>query len=105
MDNLFKLCDLTPNHLFLDHATGNAVSSVPRRIGLHIVRLGMNHQGGATITEQRVAVVPQGDIFVQHFELGAALRVHREIVHIAGMVAFGILQAMLFSIGIEMRAG
>src|SRR3954453_7699020 len=51
-----------------------------------------------------MAVVAKSDIFVHYLELGRALGVYGEIVHVAGMVALRILQAMLLTLRIEMRA-
>jgi hypothetical protein len=52
-----------------------------------------------------MAVVAEVDIIVHDVHFGSTLGIYREVVHVAGMVAFGILQAMLLSIRIEMRAG
>ena len=46
---------------------------------------------------------PKGHVIVYDLYFGPAFGGYSEIVHVAGMVAFGILQAMLFSIWIEMR--
>jgi hypothetical protein len=41
--NLFKLCYLEAGRLFRNHATGDAVSRISRRIALQIIGLGMNY--------------------------------------------------------------
>jgi len=46
--NLFKLCYL---QLFCDYAARNTVARVSRRVRLHIVCLGMNHQRRAAVAE------------------------------------------------------
>lgn len=65
----------------------------------------MNHQRRPAIAEQRMAVVAERDVLVHDLELGCALSVYGEVVHVASMVAFRILQAMLFTLRIEVRAG
>ena len=91
--------------LFLDYPAGDAVSRISRRVGLQVISLGMNDQGGAAIAEKRVAVISESYIRVQHFQLGTPIGLHDEIVHITGVMAFRILQAVLLSLRIEMRAG
>jgi hypothetical protein len=102
-----RLCITCSNcaiRLFRDDAAGDTVPSVSCRVGLHIIRFGVNHQCRAAIAEQGVAVVAQGYILVYDLHVSSAFGVYREVVHVAGMVAFGILQAMLLSIRIEMRS-
>jgi hypothetical protein len=107
-----KLCITCSNcvisrwdRLFRDHTAGDPVASIPCRIGLHVIRLGVNHQCRSAIAEQGVAVVAESDVLVHYPELGCALGAYVEVVHVAGMVAFGILQAMLLALGIEVRSG
>src|SRR5579863_5018751 len=66
----------------------------------------MNDQRSSAIAEQRVAVgaISKDHVIVSQLELGRALLVDAEIHHVAGVVAIGILKAVLFSIGIEVRA-
>jgi len=103
--NLFKLCYPGWDRLFRNHTTGDAVSRVSRRIALQVIGLGVNHQRRPAIAEQRMAVVAERDVLVHDLELGCALSVYGEVVHVASMVAFRILQAMLFTLRIEVRAG
>jgi len=42
-----------------DRAAGNTISGVSGRIGLHIIRFGVNYQGSAAVAEHRVIVIPQ----------------------------------------------
>ena len=50
--NLFKLCYLAANApLLRNHPAGDAVPCVPGRVGLHVVRFGVDHQRRAAITE------------------------------------------------------
>ena len=66
----------------------------------------MNDDGRSTIAEERMAIarVSQIDVSVSEFHAGFAVFVDGEVHHIASMMAFGILQAVLFSIGIEVRS-
>src|SRR6476660_3339877 len=91
--------------LLLDHPARDAISRISCRIGLQVISLGMNDQGGTAVAEKRVAVISESDIRVQHFQLGTPIRLHGEVVHIAGVMAFRILQAVLLSLGIKMWAG
>ena len=63
----------------------------------------MNHQGRTAIAEQGMTVVAEGYVFVHNPEFSFAFGVYREVVHVAGMVAIGILQAVLLSVWIEVR--
>src|SRR5450755_1104461 len=50
-----------------------------------------------------MSVAAQVDVLIFNLEMRFAVRAHREVGIVAGMVAFWILQAMLLSIGIKMR--
>ena len=65
----------------------------------------MNNQCRSAIAENGVAVISPIHVFVHDLCLRLALCVNGDILHVAGVVAFGILQSVLFIIGIEMRAG
>src|SRR5580692_1709306 len=66
----------------------------------------MDDQRSSAIAEQRVAVgaISKDHVIVSQLELGRTLFVDAEVHHVAGVVAIGILQAVLFSVGIEVRA-
>lgn len=66
----------------------------------------MNNQRSSAIAEQRVAVgaISKEHVIVSQLELGDALFVDAEVHHVAGVVPFGILKAVLFSVGIEVWA-
>ena len=66
----------------------------------------MDDQRRSAVAEQRVVVaaISKEHVIVSQFELGDALFVDAEVHHVAGVVAIGILQAVLLSIGIEVRA-
>ena len=57
----------------------------------------MNHERRAAIAEQRMTVVSESHVFVDNRELGAAFGVNSEVIHVAGVVAFRIFQAVLLS--------
>ena len=66
----------------------------------------MDHQRGAAIAEDGMAVTWSPiHIFVDDTRLRFAISVDGEVWHIAGMMTFGILQAVLLVVRIEMRAG
>ena len=65
----------------------------------------MDYYGGAAVAEERVGAVAQSYVVVLEFCIGLTIRVDDEVLHVASVVAFGILQAVLLAIGIEMRAG
>ncbi len=93
--------------LFADHAAGNAIAGVSRRICLHVIFLGMNDQRRSTIAEERVAIgaISQADIAVRQFSGRLAVFLDREVQHVTGVVSFGILQTVFLSIGIKVRPG
>src|SRR5690349_14735874 len=54
---------------WLNDAAGDAVAGIAGRIGLVVVRLGVNHQRRAVAVEQRIRLaLVQGDGFVQHLD-------------------------------------
>src|SRR5208282_4392458 len=90
--------------LLRNRAAGDAVASVSRRVRLLVVSLGVHHDGRASVAIQRMAVAAEVDVFIFPLEMRFAVRPHREVGAIAGVVAFRILQSMLLPIGIEMPA-
>ena len=91
--------------LFCDYAAGDAVAGVAGGIGLQVVGFGVDHDRGAAVAEQRVRAFAEGYVFILQFCVSFALRVYGEVLHVAGVMAFGILQAVLLAVRIEMRAG
>jgi hypothetical protein len=92
--------------LLCDRAAGDAVAGVAGGIGLHVVGFGVDDDAGAAVAEQGMAIGAfVGDVFVHEAEFGLAFGVDGEVVHVAGVMAFGILQSVLFGVGIEVRAG
>jgi hypothetical protein len=89
--------------LFLDYAAGDAVASVACRIGLHVIRLGMDHQRSSAVAEQRVAVAASSQVHIGITDPDPrfAVLVHREVHHVPGVMAVRILKAVLFAIWIE----
>jgi len=66
----------------------------------------MDDQRSSAIAEQRMVVgtISKDHVIVSQLELGGALIVDAEVHHVAGVVPFGILKAVLFSVGIEVWA-
>jgi hypothetical protein len=88
-----------------DYAAGYAVAGVAGRIGLHVVGFGVDYDRGAAIAEERVRAVPESYVFILKSGAGFAFHVDGEVLHVAGVVAFGIIEAVLLSVRIKMRAG
>jgi hypothetical protein len=90
----------------LNHPTGDAVAGVSRRVGFHVVCLGMDHQRRASVGEQRVRVGrgAKRDIIVGDLRLRLAVRSDRDVQHVAGVVALRILEAVLPGLRIEVAA-
>lgn len=93
-----------PKKLFAQQAAGDAVSGVARWVGFLVISLGVDDKRRATVAEQRMAAAADRDVLIFHLEVGFAVRVDGEVRVIAGVMAFGILQAVFLSIGIEMWA-
>ena len=96
---------MTQKVLLRDYAAGYAVAGVAGGIGLHVVGFGVNDDCGAAVAEERVGAVAESYVFVIEFRGSFAFGVDGEVQHVAGVMAFGILQAVLLGVGIEMRAG
>jgi hypothetical protein len=92
--------------LLCNGAAGYAVAGVAGGIGLVVVGFGVDDDCGTAVAEERVGAVAESHIIVLPAEpVGFALRIDLEILHVAGVVAFGILQSVFFTVGIEVRAG
>src|SRR5580700_3210608 len=95
----------TPALRFRNHTAGNSITRVACGVGLLVVSLCVNDEGCASSAEQRMAVGAEVDIFIIPLEMRFAIGVRREVGIVAGMVAFRIIQSMLFPVRIEMRSG
>lgn len=91
--------------LLLDHSASDPVPGVPRWIRPHVIGLGVNNDGSASIAEERMAVAAEIHVLIEQIDRCFALGVDREIVHVAGMMPVGILQPMLLAVGIKVRPG
>src|SRR5882724_8916777 len=65
----------------------------------------MNHQRRASAGKNGMWIITQRDVGCADHTLGFALGVDLKVRRVTGVRPLRILQAMLFSIGIEMRAG
>ncbi len=65
----------------------------------------MNDQRCSTIAEERMAIAAifQIDVSVTEFHCGFSVCLDGEVQHIASVMAFGTLQAVLFAVWIEVR--
>ena len=64
----------------------------------------MDDDGSAAVAEERVGAIAESYVFVLEFRVGFAFGIDGEVLHVAGVMAFGVLQAVLLGVGIEMRA-
>ena len=90
--------------LLRDCAAGDAVAGVAGGIGFVIVGFGMDDDRRAAVAEQRLWAVAEIDVIVLKLGVGDASGVHLDISHVAGVMAFGIVESVLLAVGIEMRA-
>jgi len=90
-----------------DDAAGDAVAGIACRIGLHVVRLGVNDQRRSTVGKQRVGLrtIAEDNRVVLDGGLRGAVGLDRKVRHVAGMVAIRILQPMLLIRGVEVTSG
>jgi hypothetical protein len=91
--------------LFCDYAAGYAVAGVAGGIGLHVVGFGVDYEGRAAVAEQRVGAVGEGDVGILERNIGFTGCADGEVLHVSGVMAFGIVEAVFLAVGIEMRAG
>src|SRR4051794_9634037 len=89
-----------------DDAAGDAIACIPGGIGLHIVRLLVDDDGGAAVRDDAVGRgrVEREIVHLQRGLTDVALTDGDVLGKIAGMVAHGILNAVLFVLGIEVGA-
>jgi hypothetical protein len=97
--------DYTKLVLLCDHAAGYAVAGVAGGIGLHVVGFGVDDDRGPAVAEERVRALAESYVFILKSSVGFTFHVDGEVLHVTGVVAIGIIEAVLLSVGIEMRAG
>ena len=83
---------------------GDAVAGASGGIGLHVVSFGVDDDGRASVGEQRMRSITEGHVFVLYTRARFSLRIDGKVQHVAGVVAFRILESVLFAVGIEVRA-
>src|ERR1700751_721198 len=83
--------------LFLDDAAGDAVSGVAGGVGHEVVGFGVDDQGGATVVEEGVGFVAEGDSGEQEAGFGLALFICGEVGDVAevGVGRLRIVFAMM----------
>ena len=91
--------------LFFNCAAGDSCSGVTGWIGLHIVRLLVNHQSGATVGEQGVGSLAESDVGIHDGGLGGSFSGDSEVLHVTSVRPFGVLEAMVLLFGVEMASG
>jgi len=66
----------------------------------------VDDDGGASVAEERVGAVAEGYVAILESDsVGLALDTDGEVSHVAGVVAFGIIESVLLALRIEMRTG
>ncbi len=91
--------------LLLDHAAGEAVTGIAGRVGFLIVGFGVNDHRCTAVGKQGMAVIAERHILVDEGKLRPALGVHGDVGVVAVVVAFGVVEAVLLQVGIEVGAG
>ena len=89
--------------LLRDDAAGDAIARVASRIGLIVVGFGVDDHRSA-IRQERVRAVLQSRVFIREPHVSFAICLDREIPHIARVMAFRIIEPVLFTLRIEMTA-
>jgi hypothetical protein len=99
---------LLPQHSRIEllryYAAGDAVAGVSGGIGFHVVSFGMDDDCGTSVCEERVRPLGEGHVFVLDAGVRFSFRIDGKVQHIAGVMAFRIVESMLFAVGIEVRA-
>lgn len=85
-------------------AASYAVAGIAGWIGLHVVGLRVDYDGGSAVAEKRVSVIAEVYVLVGEADFGFSVGAYGEVGHVAGMVTIGIVEAVLLAIRIEMRA-
>jgi len=64
----------------------------------------MDYDGRSTIAVERVGTITEIYVLVGKIHFRLAVGAHHEVGHISGVVSLGIVEAVLLSVGIKMRA-
>src|SRR5207302_9593921 len=85
----------------LDHTAGDPRARVPRRVGLFIVRVGVDDQRGAARPKDRVRAFLQRHQRVDRVEGARSISSHLEVREISRMGTVGIRQTVMLPVRIE----
>ena len=77
------------------YATGNASACVTRRISLVVIRLRMDHDGGAICVQDRVGPGSQGGAGNHELHSPSPIRTSGQVWHVSHMHARRVIPAML----------
>lgn len=86
------------------YTTGNAPACVTRRIGLVVIRLSMDHDGGAICVQDRIGPTAQGRAGDHELHSPSPIRSSGQVWHVSHMHARGVIPAMLARGWIPMAA-
>ena len=65
----------------------------------------MDDDRSASVAEQRMGAFAKSHFFILELGIGLALSIDGKVLHIAGVVAIGIVESVLLALGIEMPSG
>src|SRR5687767_10105130 len=65
----------------------------------------MDNQGCAAVSEERTVIRSHVDVLIGHRRIRGSVFLHHEIIHVAGVRALRILQAVFFRVRIKMFSG
>jgi hypothetical protein len=91
--------------LVLDYTAGNAIAGVPGGIGFVVIRLFVNHEGGAPIVENGIRPGLYRKIRHDNIHLAFAVGTDVKVQQIAHVKTLRIVEAVLVHGGVEMAAG
>jgi len=74
-----------------NNAACDPVTSVACRIGLHVIRLCVNDQGGTTIRKEGMAIVAQVYVVIDNLCPCRTVRSDSKVLHVTRVVPFWIL--------------
>ena len=90
--------------LFCDRPAGNARPGIPRGVALHVIRRGVDYEGGSAVAENGMGT--GAECYVRRDDTlgGTTVGRYRKVLHISSVGTAWILQPVFFVLGIEMSA-
>ena len=88
----------------MNDTTGDAITGVTGWIRFHVVDFCVDHECCAAVSEKRVSVIAEVYVLVGDAYFCFSVGADGEVGHVAGVMAIGIVEAVLLAVRIEMRA-